>query len=201
MSDGVVNLSNFKGLKIVYILKEVNDKNRKKDGDLRDYLAEGGRRQTWNNIALWTYGLKNLKINYYWKDLEVKLNEPDFRKDQLQQICAFNIKKTPGHNKSNSNVIEKYGKEDREFIRKQFDIYSDCNLFICCGTPIAPIMRKYIVEERFDEWDITKKGIRYKTLGENKHLIWYSHPEARVDNNILYYGLIDSVREILKIIH
>ena len=59
-------------------------------------------------------------------------------------------------------------------------------------------MRKYVIKDKFEKWDETLRGIWYKKIGKNQHLIWYSHPEARVDNNLLYYALIDGVREILN---
>ena len=40
--------------KIVYILKR---RNGGKSWDLRDFVYEGGRPQTWDNIARWTEGI------------------------------------------------------------------------------------------------------------------------------------------------
>ena len=47
-------------------------------------------------------------------------------------------------------------------------------------------------------WKMTTRGIWYVKEPNGRIVIAYSHPEARVKDCILYYGLIDAVREILK---
>ncbi len=194
ISDGVVNPEKFES-KVVYILKEVNDKNNK-EGDLRVYLRKGGRSQTWNNIALWTFGIINKEEGFNWTRLISKLKEKEFRKEMLQKICAFNIKKVPGTHTSKTNIINKFGEEDRGYLKDQFELYKDCNLFICCGNLVGSIVRKHVIKESFEKWDLTTRGIKYKEFEPQRFLISYSHPEARVDNSILYYGLIDGIKEI-----
>ena len=56
VADGVICEQEFLNAryKIVYILKEVNGG---KSWDLRDFVYEGGRPQTWDNIARWTEGI------------------------------------------------------------------------------------------------------------------------------------------------
>ncbi len=45
--------------KILYVLKEVNGG---KNWSLVDFLREGGRPQSWNNISCWTEAILNLPI-------------------------------------------------------------------------------------------------------------------------------------------
>ena len=48
------------------------------------------------------------------------------------------------------------------------------------------------------EWQQTSRGIQY-FIDKNKRVyVSYCHPEARVPDNLLYYGLIDAVKEILN---
>ncbi len=195
-SDGVVNPEKFDS-KIVYILKEVNDKNNK-EGDLRVYLKKGGQPKTWNNIAIWTFGIINEDKEYNWIELKSRLKEKEFRKEMLQKICAFNIKKVPGLGTSNQNIIKKFGEEDSDYLKDQFELYKDCNLFICCGTPIASIIRKHVLKGSFKSWTLTSRGISYKEFEPKRFIVSYSHPEARVDNSILYYGLVDGIKEMIN---
>jgi len=195
--DGVVNPNLFTDLKIVYILKEANDPESKEGWDLREFLINGGRPQTWDNIALWTYGIMNIYKDFSWKYLSKKLRDPDFRKNMLNKICALNIKKKPGGHTSDNSIIVKYGEEHGEELTRQYEIYSDCELFICCGTPTGDIFLKNILGRNDSEWNKTRRGIWYMKLEEDKHLVYYYHPEARIDDNLLYYGLIDGVKEII----
>ena len=59
--DGIVDESEYNNAKrkIVYVLKEVNSDDSTLD--LRDFVAEGGRWQTWDNIARWTQGILDIE--------------------------------------------------------------------------------------------------------------------------------------------
>jgi hypothetical protein len=56
VADGVVHEPEFLSARyrIIYILKEVNGGF---GWDLRDFVYDGGRPQTWDNIARWTEGI------------------------------------------------------------------------------------------------------------------------------------------------
>ena len=47
------------------------------------------------------------------------------------------------------------------------------------------------------KWEKTKREI-LKIKENNKIIVSYSHPEARVSSNLLYYGLIDAIKEIYE---
>ena len=44
---------------------------------------------------------------------------------------------------------------------------------------------------------MTSRGIEYMIL-DNTIIVSFSHPEARVADQYLYYALIDAIREILE---
>ena len=198
IKDGVVNPKLFKYLKIVFILKEANDPECNDGWDLREYLSDGGREQTWDNIALLTYGIKNIEKDFNWEVLTHKRTEPDFRKNMLNQICAFNIKKVPGGHTSDTHKLVEIGRMDAKYLTRQYKIYSDSNLFICCGTTTGDVFMNYILKGNDSDWIKTKRGIWFFKMEESKYAIYYFHPEARIDDNLLYYGLIDGVKEILN---
>jgi len=67
VADGVVDeeVHKMSGIKLLFVLKEVNDP----DGggwDLRDLVREGGRAQTWDNVARWVHGVRNINNVPNW---------------------------------------------------------------------------------------------------------------------------------------
>ena len=69
VEDGIVNEEEYldSKYKILYVMKEVNGGS---GWNLKDFLYEGGRSQTWDNIARWTEGLLNINYEYSWDYLE-----------------------------------------------------------------------------------------------------------------------------------
>ena len=187
VSDGVVNEELYLNSKpkIVYILKEVNGGA---NWDLRDYLMSGARSQTWNNIARWTHGIRqvyeNTGISIPWNEIyDVDL---EFRKAQLQSICAVNVKKESGGSSADDNAVWDYMQQDKDFILRQLEIYN-ADVVICCGIGYPNTSNV--------EWKMTLRGIRYGLDG-NSIVISYVHPEVRCPANLVYYSLIDAVKEI-----
>ena len=72
VADGVICEQVFLNAryKIVYILKEVNGG---KSWDLRDFVYEGGRPQTWDNIARWTEGILSWEKEFPWSEMEIDI--------------------------------------------------------------------------------------------------------------------------------
>lgn len=93
VADGVICEQLFLNAryKIVYILKEVNGG---KSWDLRDFVYEGGRPQTWDNIARWTEGILSWEKEFPWSEME--MDNEQRRLGELKKIAAVNLKKTSG---------------------------------------------------------------------------------------------------------
>ena len=89
--DGLVDEeSYFKApVKILYLLKKVNGGD--KDWDLREFVKNGGRSATWNNITRWTKGIFRYREELNWSSLE-EITE-DSREEILKYIIAVNLKK------------------------------------------------------------------------------------------------------------
>ncbi|MDU4209903.1 MAG: hypothetical protein E6Z20_07125 [Finegoldia magna] len=191
VEDGIVNEEEYldSKYKIVYIMKEVNGGS---GWNLKDFLSEGGRSQTWDNVARWTEGLLNLNQEYDWAYLE-KNNEKR-RKDFLKKIGVINLKKTPGHHTSEYKKISMAAFENRNLIKKQVDLYNP-DIIICCGT--ADDFVKNYFESKFVNWNMTKRGVQFIKFKE-KIIVSFTHPEARIRDAYLYYSLIDAVHEILE---
>ncbi|MCD7732326.1 MAG: hypothetical protein LUH56_02655 [Oscillospiraceae bacterium] len=192
--DGVVDEQEYLSAryKIAYILKEVNGGA---GWDLREFVRkeeEYGRPQTWDNIARWTQGILSWEAELPWCELE-KDNE-NRRKTFLRKIAAINLKKTSGGHTANTDEIYLAAEKYSQVIQAQLDIYRP-NIVICCGTSGPYIKHCYRGSE--PEWKMTTRGIWYFLDGKSV-VISYSHPEARTKDSLLYYGLMDAVKEILS---
>lgn len=188
--DGLVDEEQYSSSprKLLFLMKEVNGAGVK---DLRDFLRGGGRPATWDNIARWVQGLHNLDREYNWAELE---RDNDARRlEMLKKICVVNVKKVPGGHTSEARQIHTAGKESAEWLRQQVSIYQP-ELVICCGTE-----RDYseIIGRRLD-WHMTSRGILY-LREQDRVVISYAHPEARVRDCLLYYGLVDAVKELCTV--
>lgn len=195
VADGVVNEKSYieSTLKIMFILKEVNDS----DGgnwDLRKFILEGARPQTWNNISRWSFGIQNINKTIHWNKIK-DINE-DQRKEYLKPICAINLKKSPGNHTTDNKKLSEIAREDKTFLNEQFNIYSP-NLIICCGSKVSSLFHELDITKNPD-WKMTTRGIWYHEYIKNKYIIQYSHPAARIADCLLYYGLLDAITEIYE---
>ena len=191
VSDGVVSENDYlnSDIKVCIILKEVNDP----DGggwDLRQFISNGARPQTWNNIVRWIKGIRNLRSEMPWSEFEHISKE--HRQLFLKSICAMNLKKSPGTHTTDIASLSKVSYEDRNLIQRQFALY-DPDLTICGGTGE---LFKDVAGFNELEWNRTNRGVWWYQRSPKKYVISFCHPEARVDNSLIVYGLIDAVREI-----
>lgn len=189
--DGIVNHEKYwnSKVKILFLLKEVNGG---KDWDLREFLREGGRKQTWDNVTRWIIGINNLDRDIPWEEID-SINEAQ-RKEALHQIAVVNVKKVSGGHTSVKEQISNAAENNSEMLRKQINMYEP-DIIICGGTDGSYFNN--ISEYDNPNWKQTKHGIWYVIEPSGRIIISYSHPEARVKDCLLYYGLVDAVREIL----
>jgi len=195
--DGVVDEEVYRqsNPKILYVLKEVNSVKDAEKFDLRDFLKTTDRVPTWSNISLWTFGIRNIDKEFSWAGLKEKAKDNAFRKAQLRSIAALNLKKITGGHTAKSKEIETYASKNKDFLKKQFEIYN-ADIIICCGSIVGWTLRKEGLLTKFDTWSETRRGITYHSFGNNQIIINYCHPEARIEDSIKYYALMDAVREL-----
>lgn len=190
IQDGIVNAEQYLAseIRLLFLLKEVNGGS---DWDLRDFLRNGGRKQTWENIARWTLGIRDFRHDLPWERLH-EISEEQ-RKDILQSICAVNVKKTAGSHTANEKMVSNAALRDSDFLKRQIELYAP-DMVICCGTE-----KNYWhdVMKITPAWKMTVRGIWYFHEPNGRIVISYAHPEARVKDCLLYYGLVDAVREIM----
>ncbi len=192
VEDGIVDEAEYLAsrYKILYVMKEVNGGE---GWNLKEFLKDGARPQTWNNIARWTEGILNLEADYKWDYLDS--NNEDRRKIMLKKIGSINLKKIPGKHTSNSNEITNEARLNKDLINKQVELYQP-DIIICCGT--FDTFVEIFSDAKNKKLKMTARGVRY-IIYEDKIIISYAHPAARVRYAYIHYALMDALREILKI--
>lgn len=192
VSDGVVSEVDYLSseMKLCFVLKEVNDPSGG-GWDLRDFIREGARSQTFDNMVRWVRCIRNSGDELNWGDLDVVTKE--LRVEVLKTICAMNLKKYPGTHTSDRAKLESAVEEDKSFIKRQYEIYCP-DITICCGAGWNLRVALDLTHGGVFE---TTRGIKWFLNHNNKPVIIFAHPEARVQNSLIVYGLSDAVREIM----
>lgn len=192
VSDGVADEKSYlsSGKRILFVLKEANDPDGG-EWDLREYMQEGARPHTWNNITRWVEGIRNIPTDLSWCDLE----QVDFkrRRESLKTIAVINLKKSPGSHTSNPIDVAIAATQDKELLNRQVALY-DADLTILCG--VSDLFHSVVSFDKPPEWKTTSRGVRYHEHAPGKIVIDYVHPEARVSGKFLHYALVDAIREI-----
>lgn len=188
--DGLVDESAYleSTPRIALILKDVNDEGGG-GWDLRDVLADGSRWQTWNTVARWMRGLRELDRELAWSEVRPKPT-PEERRRAVQSLAVINIKKEPGAASAKKSDVARYAREDSPFIREQFELYSP-DVAICGG-----VGEEFGIVLEAKSWKRTRRGVRYFETDRGCHVIDYYHPQVRYPLDLLFYSLVDAVREL-----
>ena len=192
ISDGCADCVKYAAapVRLLFVLKEVNGGE---NWDLRELLNEGARTQSWSTVARWVRNIFDLESDYTWADLKEQSDSDNARSKYLSQICAVNLKKSPGESVADTKRIEDAAQKDKEFLKEQLQMYQ-ADIVILCGT-----REQYqIVMESKAHWQMTDRGIEYYIDGKGSVVISYSHPAARISPCLLHYGLIDAIKEIVN---
>lgn len=194
VADGVANEQEYLACRetILFVLKEVNDPGGG-SWDLRQFMCEGGRPQTWNNITRWVEGIRAAPDDIPWKELSFITAQR--RMKALRSVAAINLKKSPGGHTTDPAELGRVAAEDRNYLNRQFSLYC-ADWVICCGAHVTDTFHRLIDSLAGADWKATSRGIYYHEYAPGKYIIAYSHPEARVADSLLHYGLVDAVKEI-----
>lgn len=194
IKDGIVDPERYEAskVKITFILKEVNSPTSK-EWDLKEYVRNGGRASSWNNIARWTAGI------LFDKSFdEVRNMTEEYRKKYLAPISVVNLKKTPGLASSNYKEIRAHAIANRDQLKEQLNIYEP-DIIICCGT--GNIFVEDVLELQKLNWTKpnNSEGIWYlKDLKNDRWIVWTWHPQVRREKEFLYNALVPYIKELLK---
>lgn len=202
--DGIINPGLYlsSSPKIMFILKEANSKTSE-SVDLKKNLNRDDfkRKPTWDNIARWIHGIRNLDKEIPWEDLEKGNHLNEERQEIITSICLINVKKSSGGYKADSNKLYEIAKVDKELLNRQFQLYFNNietrpDFIIAGGSDPSKIFNLYSGINKLDGWKTTSRGIQYFEFDPGRFYIKFSHPEARIADSVLYYALIDAIKEI-----
>ena len=189
--DGCVDIEKYAASKVrlLFVLKEVNGGEK---WDLREYLKNGGRPQTWDVVAGWVENIFNLDKNYNWSELSAQDTSEQRRRKYLPEVCVMNVKKTPGKSTADTDKLDDAVKTDKDYLQEQLNLYQ-ADIIILCGTED----QYRAITDNKKNWQMTTKGIEYYVDENGAVVISYPHPGARIKRCLLHYGLIDAIKEIL----
>lgn len=189
-NDGIVDYDKYvhSRYKILFLLKETNNKERKSI-DLTKFLKEGANRtHTWDNIARWIKVMlqdsEPIWDNY--KNIKVE------KKDLISRVAVMNIKKTSGGHTANNKEIIQIAEEDSKLIKSQIELINP-DIIISCGSSVSNFINNNIADRIGGFY--TRNGISC-TKVLNKVNLNYLHPNCRVWDNILLFGFISAFSEI-----
>lgn len=190
--DGAVSEQDYLKLcpKIAFILKETNDSGQI---DLREFLRDARRGYTWNNVARWVYGIRNLSSEPI--GLATKKIDRAFRREMLRGIVVMNLKKSPGGSSTNDADLERVAREDAEYIRKQYALY-DPDITICGGVDTTAEVFRELVHPKMKPEQTTRGISWYRRNAQNKYVVAFFHPAARDRPAHLLGDLLDAIKEI-----
>lgn len=116
------------------------------------------------------------------------------RKKYLAPISVINLKKTPGKTTSNDSEIDKFAKDDREFIKNQVEIYRPD--FIICGG-IGDIFIKNNLNLDISSWTYVSDYLSYLIYNDTIIVKTY-HPACRKSKKDLFENIVSPIRDILN---
>jgi len=200
--DGIVDEEKWSEakLKILYLLKEVNGGA---DWDEREYLAGYNTVQEFINthspsidaLITWTYGLTSGNVDEPWSQVLSATADKTIQSALLSKIGVVNFKKVSGFGVADSKSLDTFATEpsNQEMLRRQLALYHP-DIVICGGTAyyLEALYREDFAAEK---WRTTSRGVRYAKR-ENTTYIDFCHPLIRAPRNMIYYSLLDAVKEI-----
>lgn len=197
VSDGVVDEAAWLASrpKVLFLLKEVNSEG-KGNWDLREEIIRTGiRSETWDNVTRWVIGIRSPEADPRWDEL--KTIDRERRVQTLRSIAAMNLKKSPGSHTTVPGELVRAAASDKNFIKRQFFLY-EADIVICCGKTVAEAIDLIVDCNPESRWTETSRGVPYREYMPSKFLVESPHPEARVADYLLIYGLLDALTEIRR---
>lgn len=188
--DGPVDGSRYarEACRLVFILKEVNVTPTEADWNLCEYVRDGGRAATWNNVARWTAAVLDKAV---WNDVaEIDENR---RKDILGRIAVVNLNKRGGQACTDYRRLARAVERDRERLRAERDILEP-HVVLCGGGLTADLAGKELFDVEAGAWSTAAPGVWAAHGAGGVKLIAMPHPQARRAAREVFYGLLKAIQ-------
>lgn len=173
IEDGVVDEDRFLQQKwrYVFVLKEANDLNM----SLVDFLktgAPGNGGHTWNPVCRWLMGIDSREFSQ------------EERAEILRNIAVVNLKKEnrqfDGAYTTNHSHLEKVVERDRQWLKKQFEIYAKHPpvVFVCCGPGLLTMISHHLFDDAIIQRDSV---LPFMQPDANRKVLFvaFNHPNAK----------------------
>lgn len=203
--DGVVDplIWEQQDIHILFLLKEAHGESWK--GDLRTFLANGGKASTWNNITRWACGILT------GCDYAVADRATDNRSEWLRKVAVVNVKKAGGGASTNTKAMKHFNVQSQGHIllSSQLSLYDNLDFIICCGNGIKESLEIALREDVLKKkWNFSYKGLWFSELqtevllpSADVHapvIINYKHPQSRSSSRKLFSTLMQVVTFTMK---
>jgi hypothetical protein len=191
VSGGVVdeNLFDSAEVKLMILLKEVNDPDQLEDWSLVDLINDQINRQhfypTWRRVGEWSFGLEQGFPSY--QSIVGHMVEANIT-NGLQNIAATNLKKSGGAGESVYEVIRQHAFAEKELWTKEIEIIKP-DVVICGGT--FGIAQEVL---EFEAISCGSGALYGKSL--NTIFIGFYHPVYRISPKVLYAYFKETMRAL-----
>lgn len=197
--DGIVNeelWNKGSNKKICFFLKEAYLKNGDESANLCQWLNEYDMWRMWWVVSDWIYGINNTTNTIIPAFDEEMLDKTALANERVRSSAIINVKKSNGKANSEYSELEQFAKNDREFIKRQFEEIKP--EIIVCGNTVdlfeivygydSDIKDSYAEYNEFkiDHDDFNKKGY---VLAGDTIILNYCHPANRFMRMGKYYAL------------
>jgi len=196
VSCGLVNEDEYLNSKprVVFLLKEPNDKERNSNWDLTDYInyciEEDKIQKMWKVAGIWSYAIIHQFFPYF-----DQVNRNDLAAKGLKAIGITNLKKSGGGGQASPN-ISKAAAEEEPLWTKELKIM-EAHIVLCGGT-------FWIVNESLSgfKYERLRCGLHYSRKENNKTnslIIEFYHPGYRVKHSLMYAHLKELIHELKEL--
>lgn len=205
--DGAVYPERYLGRgkpKILFILKEVNNKE-KGHGRLGDHLlGPTCGWPTWNNVVRWKLLLdaleedRTLNFEQLWKERLNWIGLED-RNRELRDVAVMNLKKTPGGASSSLRDIADAAATDRAFLDRQMRMLDPDVIVV--GGDMHPKVTPLGEAAAFGWISGAGREVQGQIITYDRRprmVFWTYHPQARKGKRRLAEGLAEAYRSLKK---
>ena len=191
IEDGIINpeiwFSEDNKPKILFVLKEAYGGSY----SLTDNLSiKGPWSAMWNRIAEWSYGLLEASSGNFPEYKELQWEEAN---KYINRVAVMNLRKSDGVKDSSDKVFARYGKEDAELLKKQFNLI-DPDIVVYGYT--------------FDAADSIHGLAKKKKQNHNEHWFYkddlgrlhidFFHPANHYPALLQFYGLLGIYQKAMR---
>ena len=191
--DGIINESlwNKAKWKILFLLKELNLAPRSYSDHLPSIIQKDFRltcnQEPWKEIGQWAYALLHYSARPSFTEAKQNCREA------CRSIAIANFKKVAGGNSSSASQIQRYARQDKEFLQKQINIIGP-DIIVCCGKNMAFNLAKELFDDANNADFICSQPESEKMLpgssyrGDRHIWIDFVHPSMRKGSRELKYN-------------